>query len=234
MTDKSKDHTGNPPQRGRTLGGLATASTMFGLMTMAFAMCSNLIGCGSAREGIFLVNEEPPALYDRYTLGISGGRRDSSRTYGFKFDLQFRNPVSSSLESIDTIPVLVIDSICVEDSCSNDAICRHAYIERDREKIDPGYLLLASEVNMSFHYHDHPPSRRADDLYYYGEWLYPEDYFVPATIQIPFNCGNDNVALTVFTSLFDRATGHKIRQDVQTYGMKLEQFSVPHSIPYFR
>jgi hypothetical protein len=139
--------------------------------------------------------ERPVTLFGRYNLTIFAA---ASLNTTIDCYLNF-SPIILETETIDTIPILSIDSLCIEGNCVGGNICYHSITLQE--------VWGESEIRKRYKF-----KQDSDDIYIYSGELYPVPYFFEK-ISIPDTCKDQDVVVWLHARLLDRKTKQLLKQE---------------------
>lgn len=186
-----------------------------------------LVGCTVTQRNLEVFNEERPvSAFDRYELGIGGVSKDTNTVYALWCNVEFRPRIPSKGIELDTIPVFLIDSICVEGGCVDTANCRKAYWRKDEEEVDTVLARLRGHSGDDYYYGTNRIWSLADDIYKVRGYLEPEDFFVYPGIHLPVSCDDSTGVMILYIRLKDRVTSEIVAQMSKTVTFKVRKKKV--------
>ncbi len=179
---------------------------------IVFAAC--VVTCTFAPVRSFRAerSEQRVPLFDRYNLSLFGG--PAERLGYVSCALRFMSAHHDTTR-LDTIPILVVDSLCFSGQCLTNTFCLHPQTEgewiaaRSKEKRPNQYVGSAT------------------DLEYANGKLQPVGFIVDTAINIPDKCGRHDLRVGVKMHMIDRTTGKVLAEE-----LKEVQFEILETKPY--
>jgi hypothetical protein len=152
-------------------------------------------------------SDKSVGMFGRYRLTVEGVCQDTfNQVY---FTLAFGTPISDT-GVVDTIPILVMDSVCLSGECLGADVCRRPESWLERAKRYPG---LSSEPY-------HPP-----DLWHAWGKLEPGGFDIEWRPAVPLPCYGSTLTCQVFARLVDRVSGDTIAEEVTKFLVKVRKWS---------
>lgn len=198
MTDKANMEKTLP----MVFGGLIVWAFLTGIAITCLTGCTVVWSLRPVKT------ELPVILFDRYILDMDGGTEgDTSQTHLLYIDVNFKSKITDT-SNYDTIPIFLLDSICLEGNCLDFEYCAIPKSDVDSRK---------KRVER-FAYK--PP--RAYDLWFDGKRLRVMGFSFPDELNISVNCRDEGLAMITFARLIDRVTGDLIATEAKRvqFGMK--------------
>ena len=148
----------------------------------------------------------------------------------FVVNVDFITPIADTLSSVDTIPILQIDSVCFSASCIGSTYCRILYNNDsidydliDRKKYVGGWVDTAVHIQVPHRDND----LKASD----GEY-HPRGFFAPYGIDLPLECVDSFIIATLYSRLIDRVTGGELKRAISHHELTMTTGNAPAFIPY--
>lgn len=156
--------------------------------------------------------ELPVILFDKYTLQMAGGTMgDTSQNHVLYIEVNLKSKITDTT-NYDTIPIFLLDSICLEGICLDSEYCASPKYYADSRKAD--------DERFAFK----PP--RAYDLWFDGNQLRVAGFSFPDRLNISVNCRDEGVAVITFARLIDRVTGDLIATEAKRVQFRLKRGKV--------
>lgn len=197
-------------------------TTFFCLLIIMF-----LVNCSSHKYLYLKNNSNQITLYDKYKLSYVKAQGPlSDRTYSIFIELDFIDPLFVKNLNVDTIPILMLDSICFEGDCIGNKLCGEFVSLREHK---PDASLFVNDPNADLGKYLFTP-----DLFYTNERgkekkVDPLGFYVPGGINIPMECLNNKGTTILYSRLIDRVTGKTITSEA-----KQLQFNIKKKLKWYR
>jgi len=166
-------------------------------------------------------------LFEKYELEFFEAQGPINfPTYGLHVDINFIKPLFVTNLNVDTIPILMLDSVCFEGDCIDNNICGE-YVSLRERKYDAS--LFVNDPNA-----DLGKNLFTEDLFYTNERgkekkVDPLGFYVPGGIPLPLECLNNKGITIIYSRLIDRITGETIDQEA-----KVIQFELKKKLKWYR
>ena len=180
-------------------GSIWTVCFVLVLLMLAGASCS----IRRWRDFKPVEKEEPVVLFGRYNVKLRG---HASGPHTVECSVRFVNPLNDTMR-IDTVPILVIDSMCFDGRCLDSTICLHptsSYEIDERYRQDPNTTCTHFGTYIG-----------TDLQYIYLKQVQPVDYFLYNKLRLPEYCDSNDVYMILCARLLDRVTNKEITQEAK-------------------
>ncbi len=161
---------------------------------------------------------QPIELYGRYAMTIFGRYIDSSDSTVFRVYVDFVEPHEDT-SMIDTIPILIVDSVSFVGACLTDSV---AYRLNNSDDIGERYYWeWRKTANPRMWKSFEPAPRFGGDLSWRTEKLDPTDYEIRTRRLLPEKCDGRDLYVNVYFRELDRRTGAVLERDYRRFWFKV-------------
>lgn len=149
-----------------------------------------LLGCPWSSERTFepVNKDQKVTMFDRYRLDLYSHLPSRFR---MMCEVKFLTPHKDSLR-LDTIPVFLIDSICLKGNCVGGILCEEVidvFTQYYDRPLVPG---------------DPPPISPIAKEMRFNQYLTPGRYSIEGTKPVPFECQDRDLEVWIYARLLDR------------------------------
>jgi hypothetical protein len=171
-------------------------------------------GCVTYRVLHLVEEEKPVTLFNRYELNIRGGAVDD---IGFTVLIhpEFIDTITDTM-NVDTIPILMIDTICFECDYMDDLNCIRMLTtqEAKQKRVADDVISDVNPQNVSPRIRD-DLNYRAGELHVLGFDGYPH------RAKLSIKCQFVNAIFTA--RLIDRVSGEEIARETKTVRIRIDR-----------
>jgi hypothetical protein len=159
----------------------------------------------------------PIVMFDRYSVDFwSIGWPGDNTFISFSYLRDIKDTTH-----LDTLPILVLDSICFAGTCLNNASClrptswRESWKQRGKEPEQDGVLYLRKpRACLPLKY---------EDLFYIEDMVVPQGYDQDIGYSIPRGCVGTTVTVTLKAHLLNRVTGQEIARETKEMPFMIQE-----------
>lgn len=179
-----------------------------------------LLACPSYLSGCFyqyaefnpLKGQTPIILFGNYLVDMHGY---AAGGHNFYCDFAFVH-ITGDTTNLDTIPVLILDSICFRGACLNGDFCLNptSWFDQDQESIRKGHG----------QYHSHGLIR-GRDLYYVAGRVVPGGYSLMNAYRLSEKCDKNDVIVVLWVRMLERVTGKEIARESKIVQFRIKRGS---------
>jgi hypothetical protein len=151
----------------------------------------------------------PIVLFGRYQATLRGWAEGDHELFcEFSFIHEVRDTTK-----LDSLPVLILDSICLHGACLGTDFCLKpsSWYDMDRESMRKG----------NGHYRSFYRLILGRDIYYYNGQVTPGGFDLVNAYRLPENCNKNDVTVELWIRMLNRETGKEMARE-----SKIIQFQI--------
>ena len=185
------------------------------LITLVMVICMTQASCVRFARYRPVDEKSAVVLFDRYEVFAGAGIVDSSLLINLTCQVSFAEDIPSSVPA-DTIPVLVIDSVCLHGPCLGQDRCLLSPHAAELKRIFSARKGGAGEGEVM------KPDLR--DVYgrYELAWF---DFF--DRIRLPNACLNQTMETVIYACPLDRRTGVVVGREIRKVPSMIKRYKRP-------
>jgi len=170
-------------------------------------------GCTLLQKNLLLLKEERPVtLFNRYKLDIEAQSYDTSSIYWLMVDVNFVDKHSADVRSVDSIPILILDSVCFGGGCVKDDTCRLLFMYGDEYSIDSQRVESEKQKAAGIFVDTTGVPPGTYDLFESSGRIVPHGFYVSRGMALPEACVDSSGVMRLYSRLIDRATNELISE----------------------
>ena len=168
-------------------------------------------GCVSWTQFRPAESELPITMFGRYDLNIGGNLGWHDITY---VDIRYLTKICDTMNT-DTIPILLIDSMCFLGSCFDSPFCFRP--------------TTWARIRDSVYYANHGENPwvpfRDSDLFYYDQQIIPGGYRLEDAYSLPESCRHSVVSIELYARLLERPSHKELSRETKRLRLRFKDRS---------
>ena len=174
------------------------------LILALLSVCFVQTGCYNVARLQPVDKDRTDVFFDRYAVEVGGGIQDTSllTIMGTYQSYTQKHPTTAPA---DTIPVFIIDSLCLTGACLAENVCVYSDWVAKLVGIFQDTTRTRSRKRV-----------RTDDLGSNFGRYWPHEFVFLKDVRLPASCVHDTIDVAIYARLLDRMSGRVIASEQKT------------------